>query len=135
MCACVRVCVFVCVVSVFVSACMHACECVPMWLSTCMRALCPLPLSSLSWRDGCSQENVRENTDLISPKTLPSWSVAKTTLLLGPPTTSTRPVITMYISRPTSPCNRHIASVGKCQKYHQSCHIVGIILANGFNVV
>jgi len=40
---------------------------------------------------------------LISPKTLPSWSVAKTRLLFGPPTTSTCPTITMYISVPTSP--------------------------------
>lgn len=42
-------------------------------------------------------------TDLISPKTLPSLSVAKTMELSGPPTTSTWPWLTMYISLPTSP--------------------------------
>lgn len=41
--------------------------------------------------------------DLISPKTLPSLSVAKTMELSGPPTTSTWPWLTMYISLPTSP--------------------------------
>lgn len=41
--------------------------------------------------------------DLISPKTLPSLSVARTMELSGPPTTSTWPWLTMYISLPTSP--------------------------------
>lgn len=50
-----------------------------------------------------NDENGSSKLYLISPKTLPSCSVAKTILLFGPPTTSTCPIITMYISVPTSP--------------------------------
>lgn len=50
-----------------------------------------------------NDHTMRTWTDLISPKTLPSLSVAKTMELSGPPTTSTWPWLTMYISLPTSP--------------------------------
>lgn len=88
--------------------CSHDSRFLPTLALCFLTILRPIPstilIVQLVWKKNFKLLTQQPETDyLISPNTLPSFNVTNTIELFGPPTTSTIPLFTIYISLPTSP--------------------------------